>query len=310
MIKYFLITETDIQECSREEANWIDVFYPNADEIDDICNYFSIEKEHIKSCLDIQERSKVLEHERYSFIIYRVPLVNTEVRATTLGIFIKSDVSEGATGNAKYITVHEDNLKFIDDMVQDRRMKQLVNPENFVFWLLNSVNMEYFRIMDDIEDKIDQLEDEVIEKPRKKNIQDIFAIKKALAYFHKSFNGNREVLSAIQRNYLSKVKSDVHLTGLYDDVNQLVDMEATYRDIVTSVLDVYMSSISNNLNRVMKVLTIITALILPPTLIAGIYGMNLPIPYADRIEAFWFSIVLMIISVALMFFWFRRKKWI
>ena len=301
MMKYFLITETDIQECSREEANWIDVFYPNADEIDDICSYLSIEKEHIKSCLDIQERSKVLEHEKYSFIIYRAPLVNTEVRTTTLGIFIK----EG-----KYVTVHEDSLKFIDDMVQDRRMKQLVNPENFVFWLLNSVNMEYFRIMDDVEDKIDQLEDEVVEKPKKKNIQDIFAIKKALAYFHKSFNGNREVLSAIQKNYLSNVKSDVHITGLYDDVNQLIDMEATYRDIVTSVLDVYLSSISNNLNRVMKVLTIITALVLPPTLIAGIYGMNLPIPFGERAEAFWFSIALMIISVILMFLWFRHKKWI
>ena len=103
--------------------------------------------------------------------------------------------------------------------------------------------------------------------------------------------------------------------SLYNDITQLIDTEGTYRDIMTGTLEIYLSSVSNNLNQVMKTLTIVASFILLPTLIAGIYGMNFHFMPEINTQfgqkyGYYFALFLMAFSILLMYFYFRRKGWI
>ena len=122
--------------------------------------------------------------------------------------------------------------------------------------------------------KIDKIEDEVIKNPSKNLMVDIMHTKRALIYFSKDLVGNREVVAGIEKEYVLHIEKKIikQFRNIYNDVVQLIDMVSTYRDILTGAMEIYISSISNNLNTIMKTLTIISAFVLIPTLISGIYG--------------------------------------
>ena len=134
----------------------------------------------------------------------------------------------------------------------------------------------------------------------------------------KALAANREVISSIEKEYVSNIdkKNIKRFRTLYNDVTQLIDTEGTYRDILTGILDVYLSSVSNNLNKVMKTLTIGASFILIPTLIASIYGMNFNTasPY-NMPELLWnygyfFALGSMVLSVSITYIFFKRKGWL
>ena len=169
-----------------------------------------------------------------------------------------------------------------------------------------------------MDDRIDVIEDKVIEKPDKTTVKSIFTIKKTLIYFHKALTANREVISAIEKEYVANIdkKNIKRFRALYNDVTQLIDTEGTYRDILTGTLDVYLSSVSNNLGQVMKTLTVISAFVLIPTLISGIYGMNFNnASQYNMPELYWqygyfFALGLMLISMIVAYVFFRKKGWL
>jgi magnesium transporter len=171
----------------------------------------------------------------------------------------------------------------------------------------------YFEVLDDIENRIDQIEDKVVKTPKIDIVEKIFETKKTLIYFTKTMGANREVSASVEKEYLSEIdkKRARQFRTLYNDTVQLVDMSSTYRDILTGTLDTYLSSISNNLNKIMKTLTVGASFILIPTLIASIYGMN----FRAMPELYWkygyiFSFGLMILSVSATYIFFKKKKWI
>lgn len=183
----------------------------------------------------------------------------------------------------------------------------------FVCRLLDEILNSFFTVLDDIEENISRIEDIVFEKADRKTIKQIFKIKKTLIYSHKALTANREVITAIEKEYLLNIsKKDIRLFRvLYNDVVQLIDMESTYRDVLTGTLDIYLSSVSNNLNVVIKKLTAMASFVLIPTLIASIYGMNFKfMPELYWKYGYYVSLGLMIISIVGMYLYFRRKGWI
>ena len=124
---------------------------------------------------------------------------------------------------------------------------------------------------------------------------------------------NREVIASIEKEYLTEIDKAgaKRFRTLYNDTVQLVDMSATYRDILTGTLDTYLSSVSNNLNQIMKTLTIGASFVLVPTLIASIYGMNFKfMPELHWKYGYIFSIGIMALSVFATWLFFKRKNWI
>jgi magnesium transporter len=184
---------------------------------------------------------------------------------------------------------------------------------HFVYRYLDEILLSYFAIMDRVEERIDAVEVRVFRRPERPTAKEIFSLKKILIYFHKALAANREVVTAIEKEYLKQIpkKDQKKFRNLYNDVVELLDLTSTYRDILTGTLDVYLSTVSNNLNHIMKKLTALASFVLIPTLITGIYGMNFAVmPELNWRYGYFMALGLMIFSVALLYMYFKKKDWI
>ncbi|MBN4049156.1 magnesium/cobalt transporter CorA [archaeon AH-315-M20] len=294
---------------------WADCVNPTPKEIKEISEIAKISLHVLKETIDKDERPKVSDLENYSLIVVRTPWVEHDhIRTTPISIFISKNKNNVIT-----VTLKETHsIKRIRQLIKTNKI-DLSNDglSFFVFRLLDEVLETYFYILDTIEEKIDKIEDRVVSEPGKISVQNIFSVKKTLIFFHKALTANREVIASIEKEYVAHIdkKNVKRFRTLYDDVTQLIDTEGTYRDILTGTLDIYLTSVSNNLNQVMKTLTIIASFVLIPTLISGIYGMNFvfmpEIHTALGIKyGYFFALGLMVLSITLTYIFFKRKGWL
>ena len=160
---------------------------------------------------------------------------------------------------------------------------------------------------------IEYLDENVVENPDSALVQAIQQLKRKLIFLRKSIRPLRELINSLTREETDLIKESTmpYLRDLYDHTIQVNDNIETFRDMVSGILDVYLSSVSNKMNEVMKVLTIIATIFIPLTFIAGIYGMNFEfmpeLKFHWAYPTLWFVMVVVFFS---MLFYFRRKKWL
>jgi len=304
-----------LNDLSNSSKCWVDSINPTEKELKDISAKTKIPLSELKEVLDEEERPKVFELENYSLIIVRAPWIqDDEIKTTPISIFISKNKNNVITIALKEI----DSIQRITKLIKEKKIDLHNNGLSlFTYRLLDEIFNTYFTILDTIEERIDKIEDLVVERHDKVTIHDIFSVKKTLIFFHKALTANREVIGSIEKEYVANIdkKNIKRFRTLYEDVVQLIDMEGTYRDILTGILDIYVSSVSNNLNHVMKTLTIGASFILIPTLISGIYGMNFQ--FMPEINTalgqkfgYYFALGLMVFSVALSYTIFKKKGWL
>jgi len=304
-----------LNDLGNSSKCWADCIKPTEKELRDISNKTKIPLSELKEVLDEEERPKVFELENYSLIIVRAPWIShDEIKTTPVSIFISKNKNNVITISLKEI----DSLKKIRQLVEAKKIDLHNNGLSFfTFRLLDEIFNTYFSVLDMLEERIDKIEDMVVEKHDQITVQDIFSVKKTLIFFHKALTANREVIGAIEKEYVTNIdkKNLKSFRTLYEDVIQLIDMEGTYRDILTGILDIYISSVSNNLNHIMKTLTVGASFILIPTMISGIYGMNFQ--FMPEINTalgqkfgYYFALGLMVFSVALSYAIFKKKGWL
>jgi len=297
--------------CDRKTFTWVDVAEPTKKELKKIAELTKIPIHDLNITLEEDQRPKVIDIDGpFSLIIFGTPYFEKD-EITTTPIFIYVSKYHNAV-----ITIRNretKSIKKIEASIETKRNLFKKGSGYFVYRLLDEVLNIFFEVLDDIEENIDRIEDKVVKTPDIHIVERIFEAKKTLIYFVKTMAANREVISSIEKEYLSEIdkKAARQFRTLYNDTVQLVDMSATYRDILTGTLDTYLSSVSMNLNKIMKTLTVGASFILIPTLIASIYGMN----FRGMPELYWkygyvFSLVLMVFSVFATWLFFKRKKWI
>jgi len=304
-----------LNDLGNHTKSWAEIVNPTKKELKDISDTSKIPLHELKKVLDPEERPKVSDLENYSLIIVRTPLFeNNDIITTPIAIFISKNKNNILTITLKEIM----SFQKIKQLITDRKIDIHDKGISFLTYrILDQVLDSYFSILDDLEEKIDYIEDRVVENPDKLTVEHIFSVKKTLIFFHRALTANREVITAIEKEYVANIdkKNIKRFRSLYNDVTQLIDMEGTYRDILTGTLDIYLSSVSNNLSQVMKTLTIIASFVLIPTLISGIYGMNFSSnsPY-NMPELMWeygyfFALGLMATSIIGTYIYFRKKGW-
>jgi len=203
------------------------------------------------------------------------------------------------------VTIHHDNdsiNKFFDkkDFFEDSLTTNAMR-------IMDDCAREYFIFLDLVEDQINTLEDRMLTS-HKDTVKEIFTYKKTLIYFHKSLNANLEAIRRLEK----QVKGDslTVLRYLHDDIFQLIDMSATYRDLLTGTLEVHLSTINTNMNRIMKRMTAWTTLILLPTFFTGLYGMNFQfMPEITWKYGYIFAWGLILGSILFLLIYFRKKGW-
>ena len=179
--------------------------------------------------------------------------------------------------------------------------------------LIDSVVANYFDILEHFSNKIEVLEKEIATRPNSKTLHSIYSLKRTILHFRKSVWPLREVISMLERgeSQLIKKSTRIYLRDLYDQMVQIVDAIDTYRDILSGLLDLYLSNVSNRTNSIMKVLTIITTVFMPLSFMTGYYGMNFShLPGLNSNIAPILLTAAMLFVFAGMLWFFKKKQWL
>ncbi len=278
--------------------------------IEEIGRQFNIHPLTLEDILNTDQRPKAEVFEKYIFMV--VKTISPYSKDEPLNIEQVSFL----VGENWVVTFQErDSNLFIP--VKDRLEKgkgkiRKMGSDYLAYSLLDAIVDNYFLVLEYLAGHIEELEYEVITSPRKHTLPNIHKIKRQLLYMRKSVWPLREELNIVIRdeNELVSPGTIPYLRDLYDHTIQVIDTTESFRDMVSGLLDIYLSSLSNKLNEVMKTLTIIATIFIPLTFLCGVYGMNFK--YMPELETRYGYFVLwgIFISIALgMVMFFRRKKW-
>ena len=181
------------------------------------------------------------------------------------------------------------------------------------YCLMDAIVDHYFQIMEDLEDRILPLEEEVVDDPLPAVLQRIHGLKNDLVFLRRSLWPLREMLARLYREQLPPVRKDTRpfIRDVHDHTIQVIEILESFQEIVSGLMDIYMSSISNRMNNIMKVLTIIATIFIPLTFIAGVYGMN----FQHMPELAWrwgypAALGVMVLVFVGMLIFFKRRKWL
>jgi magnesium transporter len=188
-----------------------------------------------------------------------------------------------------------------------------MGADYLAYTLLDSIVDNYFIILEKLGEKIEFLEEKLVTQPTPETLQIIHHLKREMIFLRKAVWPLREVINGLERGEPSLIKEStrIYLRDVYDHTIQTIDTIETYRDMVSGMLDIYLSSVSNRLNSVMKVLTIIATIFMPLTFLAGVYGMNFK--FMPELEWRWGYPVIWLVMVGIgvfMLLYFRKKRWL
>src|SRR5262245_44393055 len=170
----------------------------------------------------------------------------------------------------------------------------------------------YMPILEKIQKQLDEFEERVVRAPKKKLLTEVLHFKRACAALRRIVGPQRDTMLALTRDEYDVIHAEMrpYLRDVYDRLARISDLLDSFRDELATMLDIYVSQVSNQLNEVMKVLTAITVVIAPITFVAGVYGMNVKFPGIDTRWGFDVALGLMLLIAAAMIWWFRSRRWL
>ena len=198
-------------------------------------------------------------------------------------------------------------------LLSDRGRVRRLGTDYLAYALIDAVVDHYFTILEALGERIEVLGEDMTENPTHRHLEAIRHLKRELLFMRKSVWPLREVLNSVQRDESSLVKDSTrpYLRDVYDHTIQIIDTVETFRDMVSGLMDVYLSSISNRMNEVMKVLTIIATIFIPLSFLAGLYGMNFAyMPELQWRYGYFVILGVMVIAGVGMLVYFKRRKWL
>jgi magnesium transporter len=230
---------------------------------------------------------------------------------------IKSEQVSMVVGSTWLITFQEiegDVFDTIRERIKNGKGRiRRMGVDYLAYSLIDAIVDNYFIIMEKLGEQIEDIEEELLNSPDRKTLGGIHALRKEMLYLHKSVWPLREVVSKLERSESAIIldATRMYFRDVYDHTVQLMDSVETFRDMLSGILETYLSSISNRLNDIMRVLTIFSTIFIPLTFIAGVYGMNFH--YMPELTMPWGYPVawgVMITLALVMLYFFRRKHWL
>lgn len=286
---------------------WIDVFEPDEEATGLLAAEFSLHPLSVEDTLHFPQRPKIDTYPEYLFLVWIAPQLGADktLTSTEIDVFL---------GPEYLITSHRERAKAIDDIACDIGDVLVRGAEWTLHGILDRSVDEMFPVVDMVGEELDRIEDDLLLKVRDGQLQELYGVKRLMLNLHKVISPERDVLRALARHdeFVSQ-EAYLFFQDVGDHVARLSDAVDTYRDVASSVMDIYLSAISNRLNVVMKQLTIVATIFMPLTLITGIYGMNLTKSMWPSPEwAFAFPAVVgsfVAITVAMLYVFKRRGWW-
>lgn len=309
--------EEVVQLLDQWPVTWLNVAgLGDADMIAELGRVFGLHPLALEDVAQLRQRAKVEQYGEQLFIVARMAQMaqqNATLETEQLSIFV---------GKKFVLTFLEDPGDCFEP-VRSRlrgggRLRE-AGPGYLAYSLLDSVIDAYFPVVESYAERLDRLEDRVTSRPTRRVIAEIHSAKHDLRTLRRIVWPLREAVNSLVRDPSPLIDDDtrVHLRDCYDHLVQIIDLVETYRELGSDLTDLYLSSLSNRLNEVIKVLTIIATIFMPLSFITGLYGMNFHterspwnMPELNWRYGYPFALGLMALTVLAMLWYFRRKGWL
>lgn len=296
----------------KDSVTWFNITGIHDTEfISRIGSQFNLHSLVLEDVVDSEQRPKIDDYGEYLFIVLK--MLYAEKSAKTI-VHDQVSIVITPTYVISFQTVDGDTFDPVRNRIRQGRGRIREKGSDYLAYaLIDTIVDNYFKVLEDLDDKIEELEDRVISEPRTEILQEIQHLKKEMLYIRKSTWPLRDIINTLLRGESSVIKDDVsvYLHDLYDHTIKVLDTVETYRDMLSTILDIYLSSLSNRMNEVMKVLTIMASIFIPLTFITGIYGMNFKrMPELEWNWAYPVLLGIMTIIIIGMLLWFKKRKWI
>ena len=218
-------------------------------------------------------------------------------------------------GRNYMLTYHEEPTRGVTkayEMVCRRGQILSKGPDHLLYLILDVMVDNYMPILEQVQERVDALEEKILHSPNQKLLGELLRFKRGSGALRRIVGPQRDTVLALTRDEYGVIRSELrpYLRDVYDRLARISDLLDSFRDELATMLDIYVSQVSNQLNQVMKVLTAITVIILPVNLIASIYGMNVLYPEINTRSGFMTSMALMALTGVGMFWYFRSRKWL
>ncbi|KUJ63809.1 magnesium transporter CorA [Flavobacteriaceae bacterium CRH] len=307
-MKAFYTNNNGLLEISKWTPNcWINIENPSETEKKYLLEELQIPEAFYNDIEDIDERPRIEIEDGWTLIIMRVPIKSNDIKlpfqTIPLGLVFKENIC---------VTISFYKTEIIADFVLYSQRKNIEIQDNFdlVLRLLLSSSVWYLKYLKQINQKIKLAEDNLEKSIKNEELQALLQIEKCLVFFITSLKGNDVLFHRIKNLKSQKANYDPDLLEDVEiELSQAQDTANIYSNILTGMMDAYASVISNNMNNIMKQMTSISIILMIPTLIASLYGMNVPNGLEESKYGIWILLLISVVLSACGVFLFKRRRW-
>ena len=313
MIKFYAKPNRQLVEKDElHSACWVNISPPfNQEELEYLAQELDIPLDFLTDSLDIDERSRYEREDDVRLIVLNTPVLNT-METSNSAIYITVPIGIILTlDHIVTITAYENPVlnRFLEGRIKH------FEPEDASLFVLQIMEQNVYRFLNCLKDlnlKRNMLEQELYHSSQNRELHQLLSIEKSLVYFVTALSGNELLKMKMQRTDFLRIRDDEDKTDLFADIiidnGQAVEMANVYTNILSGTMDAFASIISNNLNIVMQRLTLITIILMVPTLVASFFGMNVATGLENNMTAFYIIISISVFFAFSLAWFFRRKK--
>ncbi|HEY55674.1 MAG TPA: magnesium/cobalt transporter CorA [Dehalococcoidia bacterium] len=308
--------QLNIESVTWGELTWVNIETPTKEETDYLAEKYPFHPLDLDDCLSRIQRPKIDIYDDYLFLVFHFPVFSVEMRVTTpsqVSVFI---------GENYLITLHKGDLKPLVKLFNQCQTEEEIGLEHFsqgsaylLYRIIDRLVDYSFPILNKIGGNIEAVEDAIFAVKARGTVREISALRRDVISFRRIIWPMRAVIGSLEpkiRRYakFSKRDPDVYFGDMVDHLDKIWDALDEYKEIIEGLNDTYDSIASNRTNEVMRMLTVIATILLPLTVIASLYGMNVPLPFQDSHYSFLIVFFIWAVVVAGMLYFFRRHHWI
>jgi magnesium transporter len=297
---------SDLSAARASGPVWVDVLDPDKPALDGLAAEFGLHPLAVEDSLHAPQRQKIDTYGEAAFIVWLMIRhdANADIQTVEMDAFL---------GNGYLITLHTEPVPAIDDVTATCDDVLCKGADWTLHAILDRAVDDIFPIIDYVSETLDTLEDELLRRPDTEQLHQLYTVKRRLVDLYRAVSGQRDIIRSMARHQ-EYVSQDAYLyfQDIGDHLARVSDSVDTYRDVASSAMDIYLSSVNNRMNAIMKQLTVVATIFMPLTLISGIYGMNVIKGMWPPVDAQWsFAAVIgsmLVLTVGMLWF-FRRRNW-
>ena len=305
------VEQLNLESLTWGDLTWINIEPPTEKETEYLAQNYPFHPLDLEGCLSRVQRPKIDEYKDYLFLVLHFPVFSKEARVTTssqLSVFISE----------KYlITLHKGELKPLVKLFRECQIDEESLQENFshganylLYRIIDRLVDYCFPILNKIVDNIEEVEDNIFSEDVRSAVKELSNLRRDIITFRRIIWPMRAVIGSLEPRIRRLTKTDlaVYFGDIVDHLDKIWDALDEYKEVIEGLNDTYDSLAGNRTNEVIRMLTVIATILLPITVVASIYGMNIHLPFADSDFALFFVFLIVAVIIGGMLFFFRRKR--